>query len=163
MQCPTNQNMFRNFIYREGTNIINLLIPYQLGTPVDGPWFLLAVVLDSFRAHKTCCYCINQVTVFQGQSRIFGNMSLHLDTRMATLCMHSVCSIYWRVICQGSYPRQGISFLIARQCLCLIWDVQDSEDCLRFLQMDSNVFPYILTILSMTCSYTTLQYLKTLM
>lgn len=38
------------------------------------PWVLL-------RKHRTCFYCINQVTVFQGQYSIFGNMNTKICTQ----------------------------------------------------------------------------------
>ena len=45
------------------------------------PWAL-------FGAHRTCCYCINQVTVLQGQFGILGNMPFYPSTMVATPFIH---------------------------------------------------------------------------
>lgn len=59
---------------REQANKINSQIPHRLRTPVDRHRPLWQLPCTLFKTHRTCCYCINQVTVLQGQSGILGNM-----------------------------------------------------------------------------------------
>ena len=88
----TNQDVFRTLTRWEGVNIINFLILHWLGHRLlwQLPWAL-------FRMPRTCCFCINQVIVFQGQSSILGNFPSHLSISVASLTIHPVCCIYWRV------------------------------------------------------------------
>lgn len=66
-------------------------MPYQLGTLVDGSRLLWQLPWLLFRTNRTCCCCISQVTVFQGQSGILGSTPSHLSATVATLYMHPVC------------------------------------------------------------------------
>lgn len=52
-----------------------------------------------FRTYRTYCYCINQVTVIQEQSRFLGKTPSHPGTVVVTLSINSVCYIFWRVRC----------------------------------------------------------------
>lgn len=52
----------------------------------------LVVALDVFRTYMTCCYCIKQVTIFQGQSRILGSMPSHQGIMVAALMYASSVS-----------------------------------------------------------------------
>lgn len=115
-----NQGLFRTLTQREGANRITWSIPPQLGIVVDGPRLLRQLPWVLFRTKRTCCYCISQLTVFQGQSSILGNISSHPGTTLvATLPVHPICCVYPRVSFGGSYLSWGISLLIARVCPCL--------------------------------------------
>ena len=107
-------------------------------SPVEncGRWVQSSIMLPwaLFGAHRTCCYCINQVTAFQGQSSIFGNIAFHLDAMVMAFPVHLISCIYRRVSCQVTYLSQGISFLIARSVSALragIWKTvsMDSGSC----------------------------------
>ena len=70
MRSPHKPEYIRTLSQRTEASIIHLPVPHQLGTLVGGlrllwqlPWVLL-------RTHRTCHYCINQVTVFEGRSGI---------------------------------------------------------------------------------------------
>lgn len=70
MRNPHKPAYVRTLSQRMEASVIRLPVPHQLGALVGGlrplwqlPWALL-------RAHRTCHYCINQVTVFGGQSGI---------------------------------------------------------------------------------------------
>lgn len=60
-----NQGIFITLSWRKGDNTINLPIPHQFRTPVDGPRLLWQLSWVLFRTQRTCYYWINQVTVFQ--------------------------------------------------------------------------------------------------
>ena len=102
IRIHTNQGTFRTLTLRDEANIISFPIFHWLRTLVDGPRQLSQVL---FRTNRACYYCINQVTVFQGQSSILGNMPSHPGAVVAALSIHQICS-YWRVSCEGSYPSQ---------------------------------------------------------
>lgn len=51
---------------------------------MDGPMLLWQLPWVLFRTHRMYCYCINQSTVFQGQSSILGNTPSHLGTEVGT-------------------------------------------------------------------------------
>ena len=74
----TKPGMFKILTQREGTNIINLPTCQQLETPLGGPRLLWQLPWAVFRTHMTCCYWINQVTVFQGQFSILRNKPSYL-------------------------------------------------------------------------------------
>lgn len=90
----TNQGIFRTLTQREGASVLSLPTPYLLGTLVDGPRLLWQLLCASFSTYKTCCYCINHVTVFLGQSSILGSVPSHLRATMATLPMHPIPYVY---------------------------------------------------------------------
>lgn len=88
----TNQSMLRMLSVRS-TSIINLPVSHQLGTSVDSPRLLWQLPWALFRAHRTCCYCIYQVTIFQGQFSIPSNTSFLPSTAVAILSMHPICCL----------------------------------------------------------------------
>ena len=79
------------FTQREGTNIIDLPVPHQLGTLMGSLMLLWSWVL--FRTHKTCCYCFNQVAVFRGQFNILVCKSFFMGVLVAGLCIQSAVFI----------------------------------------------------------------------
>lgn len=119
--------------------------PHRLGTPVDGPrplWQLTRPCLEN-TGHG--CYCINQVTVFQGQSGILGNVpSQPGATAASSYAPNLLCLLKGQLL--GLLSGLCISFLIARGCHCFMSSaVEDSKDSLRLLQSNPKVPPYILT------------------
>lgn len=78
LSVHTNQGIFITFTLRKEADIINLPISHQLGTLMNGLRLLWQLPCVLFRTHRTCCYCINQDTVFQGKSVILGTMPSHL-------------------------------------------------------------------------------------
>ena len=61
-----------------GANIINLPTCQQLETPLRSHRLLWQLPWALFRTHMTCCYGIDQVTVFQRQSSILSNKPSYL-------------------------------------------------------------------------------------
>lgn len=136
MSCPHKPRHLEHSLKENGP------ILHWLGSLVYGPRLLWQLPWMWFRTHRTCCYCIYRVTVFQGQSDILGNMPSHPGAAVAAVSVHPVCFIYWRVSCQHLHPNWGINFLPVGECLHLTSrDVKDSEDCLRLLQVNPDVFP----------------------
>lgn len=91
------------------------------------PWVL-------FRAHRTCCHCINQITVFQGLSGNLGNQPPHLGN--APLYTSTVLYLLKGQLL-GLISELGHQFPDCRGCQCLI--SQDMEN-----SKDPNVFPHSL-------------------
>lgn len=87
-KLSVHTNQFITFTLRKEADIINLPISHQLGTLMNGLRLLWQLPCVLFRTHRTCCYCINQNTVFQGKSVILGTMPSHLDTSISTLSMY---------------------------------------------------------------------------
>ena len=61
---------YLELIQREGVSIINFQTPYLLG---DGPILFWHLSWALLRANGKCCYCLNQASLFQGQSIFPGN------------------------------------------------------------------------------------------
>ena len=143
MQYHTNQGIIRTLTRREETNIINLPILLWLGTLVNSPRLLWQFPWALLRIHRTCCYCINEVNIVQGQSGILGNMPsphwwpLFLCTQSAIATEGSVSRAYIWARASASWLPGGVSALWTG-----MWD---SEYHLSLLQVNPNVFPYILT------------------
>ena len=88
------------FTQRDGANIIDLSVSHQLGTLMGSLMLLWSWVF--FRTHKTCCYCFNQVTVFQGQFNNLVYKSFFMGVHVAGL------SVYQSAV--------SIKRLVARAC-----------------------------------------------
>lgn len=123
-------------------------------------WELLRMAPDSFgsclglfRTHGMSCYCIDRVTVVQGQSGTHNETPSLLGAAVAALPLQSISWTSCRLRCSGSQLDQGISFPTARRCPCLT--SQDME--LRLLQVNLNVFSNILTLQEFIHDHPTIQ------
>ena len=104
-------------------------------SPVEncGRWVRSSIMLPwaSFRAHRTCCYWINQAAVLQGQFGILGNMPSHPRAMAVSPYIHPNPLYLLKDQCQASYLSWSINFCIASGCQCLLsQDAGNSEDCL---------------------------------
>ena len=70
MRSPHKPGYVRTLSQRTEASIIRLPVPHQLGALVGGLRLLWQLPWALQRTHRTCHYCINQVTVFWGQSGI---------------------------------------------------------------------------------------------
>lgn len=118
-----------------------MLIPHQLEIPIGGLTLLWQLPWILFKTQKACCYYINQVTVFQWQSRILGNFPSHPNTAVATFHVLNLYG-YRRMGCWGLYLSQGVTFLIHRGRQCLMsQDTESREDYIRLSSKCLSTYP----------------------
>lgn len=116
-----------------------------IGNSGDDPRLLWQLLWTLFTIHRTCWYCINQDTVFQGLPAILSNVPQHPEATVATLPVYPICCIYCRVSCQAhTWARESVPHFQEGKGL-LNWNVGDSKDGLRIVQGNPNVFLHILT------------------
>ena len=126
---------------------------------MDALRFLWYLSWTLFRNTQDMIHCVNRITVFQEQSYILGNTSSHLGAIVAALPMPQSS-----VSPEGSVARAHTHVMASASCFsggggCQFLksqDVEGSEDCLRLLKENQNVFPHIPTLQELIHNHTPL-------
>lgn len=139
------QGIFRPYTQRDGADIINLSVYNMLATLVGGPWLLWQLLWVLCRTHRMCCYYINPVIVFQEHSGFLSNPPS--PSGWCSGCSYAPNLLYLsRVQLLAFVPGLGHQLPDCHRMSAPYEQGRGkTEDCLRLLQTNPNVFPHFLT------------------
>lgn len=144
MSEQTKAYLEPSLTHREGARIVNVPISHRLGSLLDG--------LDSFgmswALFRTCGYAVTVLTKSLCLNGIPVSLAIHHPTWYYS--GRSFCAPDLLYLLKGQLleliARLGHQLPDCQGCQHLMsWDMADSEDCLRLLQVNPNVLPHLLT------------------